>query len=446
LRTTGALKADLYIRGTEMQTKRPASAIEWSTILERLSSAPPRTGEIGIGILTGGNRHCVSVGPSGLNLAGDGAEFIPLGCAIKVFTASLMCRLVSRGDVHWDDPVARFIRGSAGEETLPAGIKIRHLLNHTHGLDDSLLPGPPLFPDGRIDGALLCAQLRSLRTLCAPGERVSYGNAGAWLAGAVIEQARQAHYAAILTEEIFTALGLAVQLPTSRTRICPSAEDELQIRLNDMLSFLEANLEPAESEASHVPIGFNLSSLLDDPVPLPGWSPSERGACLGWKSFGDGWFGHNSLLPATTTILRMHPAKQTAIVLSGAAESTFAVYTRVFSKLLPEFSLSRLPALLDDAQLASLQMSEYEGRYENAALSVTVSSSGGTLQFQVLENRLAPSEIQIAPQQLVAAANHLFMPAARSIAQLPVLQFVRTPERRSFEYLWNGQGLLRRVG
>src|SRR5690606_41457828 len=68
-------------------------------------------------------------------------------------------------------------------------LTFRHLLEHTHGLDDSGLPPAPRRADGRIDVGRLLACLEG-RRIAVPGEVYSYSNAGAVLVAAALEALR----------------------------------------------------------------------------------------------------------------------------------------------------------------------------------------------------------------------------------------------------------------
>ncbi|WP_116810489.1 serine hydrolase domain-containing protein [Steroidobacter cummioxidans] len=411
---------------------RSQDRIEWADISKRLPSAAPRKGELILGFTNGQERHFAVVGSSGLNMQAAGTQLTRIGCAVKLFTASLMDLCVRRGDVSWEDRAQRFFTAR-----LPVDMTIRQLLDHTHSLDDSLLPGAPRLADDKLDVAELCNRLGAMPPLSTPGKLCSYGNAGCWLAGGVLERIHGKCYGELLSEQLLRPLNFTAHMPAGASTICPSVAEELDLRACDILSFLELCFQQEGRDAP-----FNPRALMRDPIALPGWSPSEQGTCIGWKSFGCGWFGHNSHLPGHITVIRVNPESRTGLLLYGS-EATLAAFTRTFATMLPEFSLSRLPRTLDPARLATVRLSEYEGSFANAALRVVVRSIDGTLHYQAVENHVRSAETHSAPQPLIAAENHMFLPAARPFAPLQVLQFV--PDAHgTFDHIWNGRNLLRR--
>jgi CubicO group peptidase (beta-lactamase class C family) len=63
-----------------------------------------------------------------------------LASVTKQFTAAAIMLLVQDGKVRLDEPIATYIDNAPATW---AGITVRHLLNHTSGLDIGGLPGPP---------------------------------------------------------------------------------------------------------------------------------------------------------------------------------------------------------------------------------------------------------------------------------------------------------------
>ena len=103
----------------------------------------------------------------------------PAGCITKLFTATLLRQMSSQGIVRLNRPISEYL----GDETAHARevysrIALKHLLEHTHGLDGSALDHAPRMPDGRIDTPRLTRQLVAAAPLFAPGTLYSYSNAG----------------------------------------------------------------------------------------------------------------------------------------------------------------------------------------------------------------------------------------------------------------------------
>ena len=159
-------------------------------------------------------RHGQVVGRHFAGLAdpvGDSARKVgartvfPLGSISKPVTAVAFMRLVEAGEVLLDDPVARFVPefGRLGKES----IKVRHLLNHTSGLPDSLPNNESLRK--RREG--LPAYVRSacrLELSFVPGTRVLYSNPGILVLGEVVERVHGQPFAEVAEQTIFRPSGL----------------------------------------------------------------------------------------------------------------------------------------------------------------------------------------------------------------------------------------------
>lgn len=122
-----------------------------------------------------------------------------IGSLTKSFTAVLVMRLRDLGELRTDQPLDRYLPGTAaGDRTLA------QLLTHTAGLA-AMTPGCdwPYSGVGPADPLPSAAGV-----LCAPGERFQYSNIGYALLGAVIERVRQEPWEDVLAKEVLAPLGL----------------------------------------------------------------------------------------------------------------------------------------------------------------------------------------------------------------------------------------------
>lgn len=95
------------------------------------------------------------------------------GCIAKLLTAELVARLARAGRVSLTDDIADLLDAQWRAATLALrGITVRHLLEHTHGLDDSDIARLPRRADGRIDAKRLCNRLGCAPRLSAPRNRL----------------------------------------------------------------------------------------------------------------------------------------------------------------------------------------------------------------------------------------------------------------------------------
>ena len=244
-----------------------------------------------------------------------------------------------------DEHVSDLLSAGAARGAL-RGITVRQLLEHTHGLDDSMLSAAPRDLLGRIDTEALARELRAAPSLATPGALYSYGNAGACIVAALLERVGSRPYAAQLAEAL-ESLGIGVV--GSVEAICPATGGELALDPGVLLdlvaqaTFVAPDVWPDDECAGDY--GFATR--------LPGWNPLERGIYLGWKYHGAGWLGHQSVWPGHSVLVRAHPRRRHALVAAGNDHSAAVLAARVFGAYLPELFELKTPARsIDDSGAA----------------------------------------------------------------------------------------------
>lgn len=156
---------------------------------------------------------------------------VHVGSIAKTFIASGVLHLVSAGLVDLDAPLDRYLPAmrlpNRWQATHP--VRVRHLLDHTAGLDDIRLwqlfstratPDTPLLDAFDRDPALL--EIRS-----RPGSRFSYSNMGYTLAAMVIEAVTHERYETWLGRELLQPLGMRDSTLGFTTQIGPDADPRL---------------------------------------------------------------------------------------------------------------------------------------------------------------------------------------------------------------------------
>ena len=276
-------------------------------LLER-QAALARRGHVAAAFMCGSRVATASVD-------GDNEGAAPIGCVAKLLTAALVSAAVARGDLSFDAGVCELL---ARDVAALRGVTVRHLLEHTHGLDDSLLSAPRYRHDF-IDADELCSRVAALTRWAPPGAVYSYGNAGAWLVAAVLERVRDRAYAALVRAELLAPLGLE-RACCAAAPPCPAMGAGLSLTAKQLVRFGLHALENDRCIAA-API-----------TPLPGWHPLEKGICLGWKSAGAGWFGHQSSWPGASIYLRVHPQRKLALAVVAREQPAAIVALSVFSR------------------------------------------------------------------------------------------------------------------
>lgn len=369
---------------------------------------------------------------------------LPTGCLAKLLTTTLVRARAAGDALNLDEELWRHLDSGRLGPAL-GGIRINHLFDHTHGMDDSAIARTPLRSDGSIDIEALVAQLTAAARIAEPGEVYSYSNAGSWLLSALLERLYERPYAQILRTELFDPLNISLQHhPTPLARpgelyVCPASGGTLALSVRDTLSFLKAIL-PGGVRAL-----FDSTGAAPSPaVPLPGWHSIEQGVQLGWKDYGSGWLGHTSEGLGTSALIRIHPARRIGVVVAADSHSPMAVASALLGKLLPGFVSLRMPKLLARQDVAQLAIAQYTGVYSDSRLSIDIApGQSSPLQLQARHRRDA--EVDAEPffvSALQAAQNHIFFPVPADAVLCPFVQFVESRDG-TFRYLWNGKNLRR---
>src|SRR5690606_17637632 len=136
---------------------------------------------------------------------------------------------------------------------------------------------------------------------------------------------------------------------------------------------------------SHAPWTANPDGGAGEPVAaLPGWNPFERGICLGWKHYGGGWVGHNSVWPGASSILRVEPRRGAALIVVSADEPAALWAARLFGASLPDLVGAGMPKGAPPPA-GSISIERYAGLYRRAALVARVDQDQGSGAALTLE-------------------------------------------------------------
>jgi CubicO group peptidase (beta-lactamase class C family) len=245
-------------------------------LVERAMRSGRRIGLV-VGCLAGGEQRVAGYGRcrSGGQDTPDGGTIFEIGSITKVFTGLLLADLAEEGMVGLDDPLASFLPSSGQVPTRGDGqITLGDLASHAGGL-----PRDPKGTLGRWLGDRrnpyaglsveeLYAGLARTRLRRRPGEKVKYSNLGSGLLGEALARAAGQPYEELVRERICRPLGMpdtmitatgeqTARLATGHTRrgrpVAPfqlpalAGAGALRSTATDMLRFLEANLDPAQT-------------------------------------------------------------------------------------------------------------------------------------------------------------------------------------------------------
>ena len=202
----------------------------------------------------------------------DGGTVFEIGSITKVFTSTLLADLVSREELGLDTPVQSLL---GDEARMPARngaeITLGHLATHSSGLPrlpDNFDPEDPANPYADYTVEDLYAFLSSHELDRDIGDTVEYSNVGYGLLGHTLVLREGTDFETLIAERILEPLQMpdtAVELtPALRGRLATGHDGRLQpvanwdlpvlagagalrSTVNDLLTFLEANLGLRES-------------------------------------------------------------------------------------------------------------------------------------------------------------------------------------------------------
>lgn len=153
-----------------------------------------------------------------------------VGSIAKTVLATGMLQLASQGRIDLDAPVNRYPPGLRFDNPWPEHpVRVRHLLDHTAGLDDMRLwqmfstqpsPDTPLREAFIRDPEVLTIRSR-------PGSRFSYSNMSWTLAAMVIEAVTGERYETWLDRELLVPLGMHDSTFRYTTQVGPGADERL---------------------------------------------------------------------------------------------------------------------------------------------------------------------------------------------------------------------------
>jgi len=356
-----------------------------------------------VGIVKDGERHVFGYGRvrPGEDGAPDGRTVYEIGSVSKVFTGILLADLVREGVVRLDQPV---------DELLPEGVRapsrderritLRDLSTHTSGLPrmpSNFEPADPADPYADYDAERLLAWLKDAKLERVPGERYGYSNLGVALLGYALTRAAGEPYEVLLRKRILDPLGMAdtAVVPTEamRARLAPGttadgapapgwdlgvfvAAGGIRSTVDDLLTFLEANLEDAET-----PLAASMATARAEHA-APGGHGVRMG--LGWhfgSAPGGRWHnGQTGGYHAHVGLLLDDGIGIVVLANTATGEvDRFAnlLYALLLGKPVEPPAIQR-PATIDPAVL-----DDYVGRYALAPIFVlTVTREGDRLMVQ----------------------------------------------------------------
>ena len=372
-------------------------------LVERIDEQKRSVGIV-VGVVEGGQRRVVSYGRLATDDSreADGDTVFEIGSITKVFTAILLVDLAGEGAVELETPVQRLL---GSDVTVPtrngAEITLLHLTTHSSGLPrmpNNFRPADAGNPYADYTVAQLYEFLSSHELQRDIGAEVEYSNLGTGLLGHALTLSQQTDYETLVSRRLLEPLGMS---DTSIT-LSPSQQERLavghsvQLRpvanwdlptlagagalrstVNDMLTFVEANLGLRESPLRDE-VTATHAARRDFPAPGMriglGWViRSGHGRELHWHNGGTG--GYRSFLGFDLE------SQTGVVVLSNSGDS---VDDLGFHLLEQGYRLVLPPAFRTAVEVDPAVYDDYAGVYQlNEDVVFTVTRQGDRLFVQL---------------------------------------------------------------
>ena len=372
---------------------------------------------------------------------------IVVGCIAKCLTATLFVNATAGRSVRGEDEIAGLLPLRSGRLRAELqGISIQHLLNHTHGLDDSGIDveSVPRLPNGFIDVEDLCERVTQAPRIAEPGAVYSYGGVGSWLIAGLLERAEEQPYVELLRRHVSEPWDFEIEARLSPRDVCPAWGGTLKMSALQLMKFLTPHATFQAGGLTCNPLRW----LRTGDVEMPGWGPWQKAATTGWNRYGEDWLGHNGNQDHTGIALRFHRHSKTAIVVTATREQDcFFALARLFGDVLEEFSGDYVvfPKPIPSEAVESKDLSRVVGRYENARWRIDVDESpkAGYLRMSVYD-RMTGSDESVLKRYIRAAEDGVYMTIPQGV-DYPFVQFVGVNGEKHAPFLWNGRQVWRYV-
>ncbi len=201
----GSIGAGLLALGGGCATTAAAQSTR-DLLRQAIGSREPSVGMIAV-VVDDGGAHTTTYGGSGAaGVALDRDTVFEIGSITKVMTALLLADMVARGEVAFDDPVAKYLPPSVTLHERGRPITLLDLATHPSGLPNQ--PGnfrPPL-ADYTVEK--LYEFLSAYTPIYEPGAHYEYANLGFGVLGLALARRAGKSYEDLLIERVCHPLGL----------------------------------------------------------------------------------------------------------------------------------------------------------------------------------------------------------------------------------------------
>ncbi|GAA1815680.1 serine hydrolase [Agromyces neolithicus] len=323
-----------------------------------------------------------------------------IGSISKVWTATVIMRLIEEGKLSLDTKVADVLPGfRIDDEQIAAGVTVWNLLTHTSGIDGDI------FTDtGRGDDCLekYVDSLSSSTPNHLLGATWSYCNSGYSILGRIIEVVTGKTWDTAMKELLFAPLGLNHTVTLAEEAILHAAAvghidaDGEQVvtpvwglprslgpaglitaRVADVLQFARMHLAGGvAADGSRLLTAEHAAQMQQLQADVPDKYTLGDSWGLGWIRFdwnGARLYGHDGTTLGQAAFLRIHPDTGVAVALLTNGGNTHDFYEDVYREVFAELSgIDMRRPIEPPAETPAVDITPHLGRYERSGVLVDV--------------------------------------------------------------------------
>ncbi|MEU9951181.1 serine hydrolase domain-containing protein [Streptomyces sp. NPDC047939] len=395
--------------GTRVSADRKLDVAHWQARLESLR-AEHHVPAASLAVLVDGTVHELA---SGVLHRGTGVEattdsVFQMGSIAKIYTASLIMRLVESGELDLDAPVVEVLpEFSAADPDASKVITTRQLLSHTSGLTCDFT-----HDSGRGDDCLAkyVEAAKDVALDCPPGTALSYSSVGYNVLGRIIEVVTGKVWDKALEDLLLTPLRLThtMTLPEQALRFRaamghlgeagqdpdPAPAWDLMPRsagpygrviatAGDVVRLAEMHLNGGVSQdgtrvLSEESVALMQQRVVESPDK---WTVSADGWGLGWTLYdwdGVQGYGHDGASIGQYGYLRVVPTAGVAVALLTNGGGARELYAALYRELLADLADVTMPApFAPPAEPPVVDLTPLLGTYRREGVVITVAERDG---------------------------------------------------------------------
>lgn len=366
-------------------------------LAQRIDEAKQSVGIV-VGIVSPAGRRVVAYGHLAKNNPRplDGDTVFEIGSVTKVFTSLALMDMVQKGEVSIDDSVAKFLPDTVKVPgTAERKITLRDLSTQTSGLPrmpNNFLPKDANNPYADYTVEQMYAFISGYTLTRGIGEKYEYSNLGVGLLGQALAAQDKTDYEGLITQRVLKPLRMkdtvVTLTPKLRDRMAQghnSALSEvpnwdipamagagaLRSTVNDLLTFLEANLTPASS-----PLAGAIAAQVSYRLPT---GKAGLEIAYGWHVYSaDAKFiyWHNGQTGGYHSYLGYNPQTRVGVAILSNTGSFTGIDDLGLHLLDPSAPLAKFeaPVVHQEIKLDTPALDRFTGRYQlapNFILAIT---------------------------------------------------------------------------